>query len=1002
MTGLHHAAGEAESACLFDQDVHQLSLELGGSFEECKFVSPGPAHELRWILGIDPFHQDFLHPPSVPLRTFLGHLLDHPIDPLKPVLLDEIGHLIVPFGRRGHGPGGVGGRVDEIEPDLLDEGDGVHELLFRLSGESDDDVGAEGGVRHVLAYVLDDAQVPFPGVSPFHGLENVVVPGLERDVEVLAHLGQFVAGFDQPIGKVTGMGGGESDAFDPRRIVHVIEQIGEPPPLRRTVLLLGHHGVQVPPVGIDVLPQEGDLLVSCLSDRVAFPSYGVGFPALFHSPHVGHHAVAAPFVAPVDDVDPCGGPGIPPGDGDVFFDVYGFDGAHLLSELHLFQEATDTIGVVRSHDQVEFRHPAQQRFPFLGRHASRHHDFEVRLFAFPFGLDSERRVDFLFCLVSYGARVVDEHVRPFRIIAVDVSGRFQVSCHAFCVGFVHLAPPGVDVVLFLALCVLLGCFVGSDEDVSIPAAVEVRGSAMLRFHRGVGFGLRLRPRPIRFPTTPSLPVDHPSVRPPPFRSVRVGTTATKPRFAHHCPADVPHGRGHGVGAHTGSARKGGWTCRTVPPLAPCPSQTPLAKGGGERDPPRGGGEGQGRRFDPSVPPSLSHAGKGPPPLVRGWGLGGWRRIPPSLPPSRVPLASIGPIPCLPSDRSPFPSFQGPREERDAPHRRKQGDRIHSHTWENDANVDGMFRHQPGFFVKPENALKRAEELEAVGQTQAALKALHDVLTSRRHRSWSNALEGIMMKYIDLCVELRKGRFAKDGLIQFRQVCQTASMSSLEDVIQHFMEKATQKAVQASEMLQVKEANETKEKKKRTRVKRCETIEGCDAKMSEPNRALTKPRPRQPAIAIRYPRPGRNLRHRGPRRRLHARRAHAQSPDRRKTNRTHRSRNRDALVQVPLGDLPHRPGRAQEQQQSGTAVRHDRAEGVPVLHQVQEDHRVPEALRSHPQPFQQPAEVQGPEGQAGSQLGGNPTALPGNQVRATQSRVHPGDVARGVPHRGGYP
>lgn len=125
----------------------------------------------------------------------------------------------------------------------------------------------------------------------------------------------------------------------------------------------------------------------------------------------------------------------------------------------------------------------------------------------------------------------------------------------------------------------------------------------------------------------------------------------------------------------------------------------------------------------------------------------------------------------------------------------------------------MFRHQPGFFVKPENALKRAEELEAVGQTQAALKALHDVLTSRRHRSWSNALEGIMMKYIDLCVELRKGRFAKDGLIQFRQVCQTASMSSLEDVIQHFMEKATQKAVQASEMLQVKEANETKEKKK---------------------------------------------------------------------------------------------------------------------------------------------------------------------------------------------
>lgn len=114
----------------------------------------------------------------------------------------------------------------------------------------------------------------------------------------------------------------------------------------------------------------------------------------------------------------------------------------------------------------------------------------------------------------------------------------------------------------------------------------------------------------------------------------------------------------------------------------------------------------------------------------------------------------------------------------------------------------MYRHQPGFFVKPENALKRAEELQAVGQIQSALKALHDVLTSRRHRSWSQPLEAIMFKYIDLCVELRKGRFAKDGLIQYRQVCQTSNMSSMEDVIKHFVEKATEKAVQAQEQLKV--------------------------------------------------------------------------------------------------------------------------------------------------------------------------------------------------------
>lgn len=40
------------------------------------------------------------------------------------------------------------------------------------------------------------------------------------------------------------------------------------------------------------------------------------------------------------------------------------------------------------------------------------------------------------------------------------------------------------------------------------------------------------------------------------------------------------------------------------------------------------------------------------------------------------------------------------------------------------------------FAKPENALKRAEELVAVGQQHAALQALHDVITSKRHRTWA--------------------------------------------------------------------------------------------------------------------------------------------------------------------------------------------------------------------------------------------------------------------------
>ncbi|CAK9275979.1 unnamed protein product [Sphagnum jensenii] len=100
------------------------------------------------------------------------------------------------------------------------------------------------------------------------------------------------------------------------------------------------------------------------------------------------------------------------------------------------------------------------------------------------------------------------------------------------------------------------------------------------------------------------------------------------------------------------------------------------------------------------------------------------------------------------------------------------------------------------FAKPENALKRAEELMNVGQKQAALQALHDLITSKRYRTWQKTLEKIMFKYVELCVDMKKGRFAKDGLIQYRIVCQQVNVSSLEEVIKYFLQLSSERAEQA--------------------------------------------------------------------------------------------------------------------------------------------------------------------------------------------------------------
>ena len=100
------------------------------------------------------------------------------------------------------------------------------------------------------------------------------------------------------------------------------------------------------------------------------------------------------------------------------------------------------------------------------------------------------------------------------------------------------------------------------------------------------------------------------------------------------------------------------------------------------------------------------------------------------------------------------------------------------------------------FAKPENALKRSNELYGVGQKRAALQALHDVITSRRHRTWQPANEKIMLRYVELCVELKTPRMVKDGLISYKNSTQHVNVQSLDDVIKHLLKVAHARAEQA--------------------------------------------------------------------------------------------------------------------------------------------------------------------------------------------------------------
>lgn len=115
------------------------------------------------------------------------------------------------------------------------------------------------------------------------------------------------------------------------------------------------------------------------------------------------------------------------------------------------------------------------------------------------------------------------------------------------------------------------------------------------------------------------------------------------------------------------------------------------------------------------------------------------------------------------------------------------------------------------FAKPENALRKALgrngrrpcqhaandtalDLVKVKKDDAALRILHGMLLSRRYRIWQQTHEQIMLLYVQLAVDNRKN--AKDGLLQYRNICQAANVESLEKVIKEFMRLAEAKATDA--------------------------------------------------------------------------------------------------------------------------------------------------------------------------------------------------------------
>ena len=62
------------------------------------------------------------------------------------------------------------------------------------------------------------------------------------------------------------------------------------------------------------------------------------------------------------------------------------------------------------------------------------------------------------------------------------------------------------------------------------------------------------------------------------------------------------------------------------------------------------------------------------------------------------------------------------------------------------------------------------------EKRIALEQLHNAITSRKKGTWNKIYESLMKRHLELCVDLKDHHTAKDGLHQYRNLCQLVNYS----------------------------------------------------------------------------------------------------------------------------------------------------------------------------------------------------------------------------------
>ncbi len=321
--------------------------------------------------------------------------------------------------------------------DLPDQVEGALEILLRLTGEADDDVAGEGDAGHGPAGVLDEFEVLRNGVMAIHLGQYPVRAALHRQMQVLAQVRLRGNGVNELMAGVLRVAGHEADLIIAGHRAEQVEQVGK-------IHLL----FQALAVAVDILAQQGDLLVARFHKAPELGQDIAGLAALFAAADIGHDAVGAEVVAAVHNGQPGAELALAP-DGDVLHD----NGA--LSRLQkdplmllqlLRNELRQGVDAVHAEDEVHIRVALAQLFHhmLLVGHAAAQADHQAGLFLLQALERTHIAENALLGVLADGAGVEEDEVGVFGLVAQAVADIHQHTLDALAVVDVLLAAVAVD------------------------------------------------------------------------------------------------------------------------------------------------------------------------------------------------------------------------------------------------------------------------------------------------------------------------------------------------------------------------------------------------------------------------------------------------------------------------------------------------------------------------------------------------------------------------------